>query len=101
LLVLQIAANHHLQHYKQFAIADIPVPVDVIDPEGEPELLLLVSLGAERTEARHEFLEVDITAAIFVEYGDHAGCKRVRGDLWKSEKFVPFDGSGVVLELVN
>jgi hypothetical protein len=69
-LILQITANHHLQHDEQFSIADVPVSVNIVDLERELQLLLFISFAAEGAQARDEFLEVDVTAAVFVEDGD-------------------------------
>ena len=72
LLVLKVAAHHHLEHDKQLAVADVTVTVNVVDLESEPQLLLLVAFTRESAQARYEFLEVDITAAVFVEDGNHS-----------------------------
>ena len=72
LIVLQITAHHHLQHYEELAIADVSVAIYVVDLEGEPKLLLLVAFGAEGRESGDEFLEVHIPTAILVEDRDHA-----------------------------
>ena len=97
LLVLQVASDHHLQHDKELAIANVSVAVDVVYAEGKAQLLLLVALAAEGTQARDELLEVDVTAAILVEDGNHAGCERVGGDLGECEELVAVDGARVVL----
>jgi hypothetical protein len=81
LLVLQVAPDHHLQYYEELAVADVPIAINVVYAECEPQLLLLVSLAAERWQAGDEFLEVDVAATVLVEDGDHACCERVRGDL--------------------
>jgi hypothetical protein len=81
LLVFEVASNHHLQYYEELAVADIAVAIDVVHAEGKPQLLLLVAFATERREARHELLEVDVAATVFVEDRNHAGRKRVRGDL--------------------
>ena len=99
LLVLQVAPNHHLQHYEELAIADKAIAVNVVYAECEPQLLLLVSLAAECGQPGDEFLEVDVTATVLVKNGDHACCERVRGDLRKGQEFVALDGTGVVLAL--
>lgn len=79
LLVLQVAPNHHLQHDKQFAVADVSISIDVVDLEREPQFLLLVTLGAECAEAGHEFLEVDVASTVFVKDGYHTACQCGRG----------------------
>ena len=35
LLVLQVVSDHHLQHQKQLAIADVSVAINVVDLEGK------------------------------------------------------------------
>ncbi|CRK35674.1 hypothetical protein BN1708_001307, partial [Verticillium longisporum] len=72
LLVLEVAADHHLEHDEELAVADEAVAVNVVHLEGEPQLLLLVALGREGAEARDELLKVDVAAAVFVEDGDHS-----------------------------
>jgi hypothetical protein len=48
LLVLQVAPDHHLQYYEELAVADVPIAINVVYAECESQLLLLVSLAAER-----------------------------------------------------
>lgn len=79
LLILQVASHHHLQHDEQFPVADVSIPIDVIDLEREAQLLLLIALGAECAEARHEFLEIDVASAVFVEDGYHSARQRGHG----------------------
>ena len=81
LLVLQVAANHHLEHNEELAVADEAVAVNVVDAECEAQLLLLVAFAAEGREARDKLLEVDVATTILVEDGNHSCCERVRGDL--------------------
>jgi hypothetical protein len=88
LLILQVVSDHHLQNQKQLAVADETVPIDVVDLERKVHLLLFVALGAERAESRDKLLEIDIPAAVLVEYGNHACGEGVRVDLWQGEKLV-------------
>ena len=74
LLVLEVAADHHLEHDEELAVADVAVAVDVVDLEGELELLLLVALAGEGAQPGDELLEVDIAAAILVEDSDEPEC---------------------------
>jgi hypothetical protein len=97
LLILQIAPDHHLQHNEQLAIANVPVAINIVHLESEPQLLFLVAFAAESAESRHEFLEIDVAAAVFVEDGDHACCERVRGDLRELQEFFALDCAGAVL----
>lgn len=72
LLVLQVASNHHLEHDKELAVADVTVTVDVVDAEGKAQLLFLVAFAAKGREARDKLLEIDITTTILVEDGNHS-----------------------------
>ena len=38
--VVQVAANHHLEHLEKFAIGDEAIVVNVVDLESEAQLLL-------------------------------------------------------------
>lgn len=98
LLVLQVVPNHHLQNQKQLAVADVSIPVDVVDLERKVHLLLLVALGAERAKPRDELLEVDVAAAVLVEDGNHARGKGVRVDLWQGEELFFVYGAVSVLQ---
>ena len=73
--VLQIASNHHLQDDKQLPVANVSVAINIVNLEGESQFLFLVAFGAEGTKTRDEFLEVDITASIFIKNGDHAAMR--------------------------
>ncbi len=72
LLIFQITPHHHLQHNEQFTIANVAVSVDIVDFEGEFELVFFVASGGKGAEAVDEFLEVDVAASVFVEDGDHS-----------------------------
>jgi hypothetical protein len=97
LLVLEVAADHHLEDDEELAVADVAVAVDVVDLEGEAQLLLLVALAAEGREPGHELLEVDVAAAVLVEDGDHARGQRVRRHLRQRQELVALDRARVVL----
>jgi hypothetical protein len=97
LLIFQVAAHHHLEYYEELSVANVAIPIDVVDAEGKPELLLLVPLAAECRQARHELLEVDVAAAIFVEDSNHARRERVGRDLREGEELVALNGTRVVL----
>lgn len=70
LLILEVAANHHLQHDEELAVADESISVNVVDLEGEAQLLLLVALTAEGAQPGDELLEVDVATSVFVEDRD-------------------------------
>lgn len=46
--ILQIVANHHLQHDKQLAVGDKPIPVDIVHLERKPQLFFFVPLRTKR-----------------------------------------------------
>ena len=77
LLVLQVAADHHLEHNEQLAVADEAIAVNVVDAERKAQLLLLVAFAAEGREARDKLLEIDVAATVLVEDGDHSCCEGV------------------------
>ena len=81
MLVLQVAADHHLEHNEELAVTDVAVAVNVVYAEGEAQLLFLVAFAAEGREARDELLEVDVAATVLVEDGDHSCRKGIRRDL--------------------
>lgn len=74
LLVLQVLTHHHLEHNEQLAVGNVSVAVNVVDLEREPQLLLLVALAAERAQARHELLEVNVATAVFVKDSNQSVC---------------------------
>lgn len=72
LLVLQVGANHHLENDEELAVADKSISINVVDLERKAQLLLLVSLAGESTQAGDEFLEVDVATSILVKDCDEA-----------------------------
>jgi hypothetical protein len=97
LLILEVATNHHLQHDKQLATADVPIAVNIVDLESIAHFFFFVALSTKRAKAIDEFLEVDVATAVFVKDGNHPSGQRVRGDLGKSQKLFAFDRARVVL----
>lgn len=117
--VLQVVTDHHLEHDEELAVGDISVAVDIVDSEGEAQLLLLVTLGAEGRQTSDELLEIDVTTTVLVEDGNHSekkphinycpaigalrgrsnepGGKRVGRDLRQGEELVSVDSAGGVL----
>ena len=73
LLILQITPHHHFQYDEQLPVTDVPITIDIIYLERKPQFLLFVSFAAECAKAGDELLEVDITAAVLVEDGNHSG----------------------------
>lgn len=39
----QVVAHHHLQHSEQLSVSYVAVLIDIVDLEGEPQLVFLVS----------------------------------------------------------
>jgi hypothetical protein len=97
LLILQIASHHHLQHDKQLAIANVPIAIDIVNTEGKPQLLLLISFAAKGRQSRDKLLKVDVAAAVLVENGNHARGQRVGRNLRKSQELIAVYGARVVL----
>ena len=57
----------HGPHLEQLPVGDEAVVIDVVDPKGEPQLLLFVRLAAELGHPLHKLFEVDLTTVIIVE----------------------------------
>ncbi|KAB8437451.1 hypothetical protein FH972_025129 [Carpinus fangiana] len=94
--ILEVAADHHLEHKEQLAVANEPVAVNVVHFEREAQLLVLVALGREGAQPADELAEVNAAAAVLVEDGDHALRQRVRGYLRQREELVALDRAAVV-----
>ena len=56
-----------LNHLEQFPVGDEPIVVNVVDPEGEPQLLLLLCLDAELGHSLDKLLEVNLSAVIIIK----------------------------------
>ena len=56
-----------MNHLEQLPVGDEPVIVDVVDPEGKPQLLLLLSLTAELGHSLDKLLEVDLATIIIIK----------------------------------
>ncbi|KAI6755250.1 hypothetical protein HG531_004356 [Fusarium graminearum] len=72
LLVLEVAANHHLEDNEKLSVADVSIAVNIVDLEGELKLLLLISLAAKRRKTCNELLKIDVTTTILVKDGNHS-----------------------------
>lgn len=66
LQVCQVVPNHHLQDREELSVGDVAVLVDVIDLEGETQLLLVVG-AIEGGDALEELLEGNFAVGVDVE----------------------------------
>ena len=96
LLILQVVADHHLEHQKQLAVANQAVAVHIVHLEGEPELFFARALIGEGREAGDKLLKIDGSAAVLVKDGDQTECQRVVGDLRDLQEFVLVDRAGSI-----
>merc|ERR1711997_497287 len=105
-----VVPDHHGQHCKQFLLADLVVPVQVVHPEGKVKLLHpsveLVLLGiflywAEMGEDSHEVLKVDffllLAAALEEEGMDNPVTKWVDSELRNAEEIFSAEVTFVLL----
>ena len=51
----------------QFPVRNVSIIVDVIDPEGKPQLLLFLGLAAELGHPLNKLLEVYLPTAVIVK----------------------------------
>lgn len=82
---------------EQLAIGNVSVVVNVVDLEGEAELLLLRGSGRERVEALHELQERNAAVLVLVQHRDYTLHKRIIGQLWDIKEFLGFEGTRFVL----
>ena len=107
--VIQVVADHHLEHLEELAVADEAVVVDVVDLEGEAQLLLGAGAGGERVQSLHELEEADVSVIVAIEHGDDALDKWVVRQLRDLEELgglkrttlVPVDLAEVLVELLE
>jgi len=84
--VVQVAADHHLEHLEELAVRDEAIVVDVVDLERKSELVFLTGTGAKRVEALDELQEGDVTVIVAVEHGDDTLNERVVRELGDLEE---------------
>ena len=84
--VVQVAADHHLEHLEELAVRDEAIVVDVVDLERKSELVFLTGTGAKRVEALDELQEGDVTVVVAVEHGDDTLNERVVRELGDLEE---------------
>ena len=107
--VVQVAADHHLEHLEELAVRDEAIIVDVVDLERESEFVLLAGAGAERVETLDELEERDVTVVVAVEDGDDALDQRIVGELGDLEELrglkraalIAIDLAEVLVELLE
>ena len=79
--VVQVVANHHLQHLEELPVRDVPVIVDVVDLESKSQLLFIGGPGREGVEALHELKERNGAVLVLIEHSNNPFNKRVVGQL--------------------
>jgi hypothetical protein len=79
--VVEVAADHHLEHGEELAVGDEAVVVDVVDLEGEAELVLLRSACAQGVKTLHELQEGDVSILVLIKDCDDTADKGVLGQL--------------------
>ena len=84
--VVQVAADHHLEHLEELAVRDEAIVVDVVDLERKSELVFLTGTGAKRVEALDELQEGDVTVVVAVKHGDDTLNERVVRELGDLEE---------------
>ena len=100
--VVQVVANHHLEHIEELTVRDEAVAVDVVNLESEPQLLLMRRARGQRVQALHEFEEADAAVVVSIEHVDDALHERIVRQLGNVEELLGFEGAGLVfVELVE
>ena len=95
--VVQVVADHHLQHLEQLAVRDEAVVVDVVDLEGESQLLLVARARRQTVEALYEFKETNAAVVVAVEHVDDSLHKWVVRQLWDVEELLRLESARLVL----
>jgi len=80
--VVQVAADHHLEHGEELAIRDEAVVVDVVDLEGEAQLIFLGRACTQGVQSLDELEEGDVAILVLVEHCDHTTDEGVLGELY-------------------
>ena len=89
LYIIQVIANHHLQHQEQFTIWNESISVDIVDCKSETELFLLGRTCGERIQTLHEFQERNVSILILIKYCDNSLDQRIVCKLcWKGKEWV-------------
>ena len=70
--VVQVVPNHHLQNGEELSVGDVSIAVDVVDLEGESQLLLLARSSREGVKTLHKLEEGDASILILVKHCDHS-----------------------------
>ena len=75
--VIEIVTHHHFEYLEEFTVGDEAIVVDIVDLEGEAELLFLAGAGGQRVQSLNELKERNVTIVITIKHGDHTPNKRV------------------------
>ena len=79
--VVQVVADHHLQHLEELTVRDVAIIIDVVNLECESQLLFVSGPGREGIEALHELKERDGTILVLIKNSNDPFNKRVVGQL--------------------
>ena len=94
--VVQVVANHHLQHLEQFAVRDEPVVVHVVDLECETQLLLLRSASRQGVQSLDKLQERDVSVLVLVQYSNDSLHQRVLSQLRDVKEFLGLKGATLI-----
>ena len=82
--IVEVIADHHLEHREQLSIRDVAVIVDVVDLESKSKLLLLGGRGGQTVQTLHEFQEGNASILVFIQDGDYSLDKGVLCQFYKN-----------------
>ena len=75
--IIQVAADHHFKHSEKFPVRDESVVVNVINLEGEAELVLLAGSRRERVKTLNELEEGNVSILVLIKHRNHTADERV------------------------
>jgi hypothetical protein len=69
--IVQILADHHLEHLEELTIGNEAIVVNVVDLESESEFLVLSGMRTQRIEALNELEERNAPILILVKHSNN------------------------------
>ena len=62
--ILQVVSHHRLEHLEELHVGDKAVVVNVVDPEGKPQFLFLVLLGAQLRQTHDKLTKLNLSTLL-------------------------------------
>ena len=96
LCVVQVSADHHLEHLEKFTIRNKSIIVNVVDLESETQFVLLRCACRQRVQTLNKFKERNVSIVVPIKDSDDTFDQGVVGELGDLEELRGFESATLI-----